>query len=788
MNASSIGAASKILRRVVVDTGDANVEHSLVITVDRGPLKLRVGSSSQDDDYISETSISTGYHNLAFVPTGNFYIYMESQSLTNKIIGNISIGASGVTSITAPWDANDLDKVRYDQSADVVYVDCLDVPPKKIERRGTGRSWSIVNYAPDNGPFFPVASSTAKLYPSYFYGNTRIESDTPFFSSDHVGSLLRLFHDGQSGVWPLGARDAVSDPIEMTGLSDTGTPGASSERRVVFSAAGTYTGTITIERSIDSKDYGFKTVSTQITTPTDTGTFTKTIDDPDDNLKCWYRAKLSSYTSGVALITATYAGGGVTGIARVTGYNSNTSVDVEVLKRFSDTGPTSNWQEGYWSEAQSFPTAVCLHGGRLAHAVGGNIFLSVADDYENFDGGTLGDAAPIIRTLGSGPVDNIYYLVSLLRLIVGTAGAELALRSSSIDEPLTAQNSSARTFSTQGSKNMRAVKMDTRTIFVQRSGQRVFMVGFGVRGDGLGDYEGVELTLLVPDLLAAGIVDIAIQRQPDTRIHFALADGTVAILTYEPQEEVICWSKWETDGAVERVMSLPGTTEDAVYYHIRRTINGVTKRYLEKWALEADCMGDTGLSWLADCAKSYTDTGRSATLTGFSHLAGEQLIVWADDTGQSTAGKDLSPDVNGVQTTYLVDTGAGSITLNSAVHHAVAGLPYSATWKSAKLAYGAEGGSALAQMKRLAQIAFVLYQTHNNGLFFGGDTGNLDALPRMINGASVDPDAIFETFDQAAMVFPGTNNTDARIYLKAKAPRPAMVLAAIPSVQTNERI
>ena len=792
LNANGTGALARRKKHVVVDTGDLDVEHSLVLRVDRGPITLRVGSSDGDDDYISETSLATGYHNLAFTPSSDFYVSLQTTSLVNRVIGSMGIGDSGTVEITAPWAASNLDDIRYDQSADVVYVDCAGIKPSKIERRGTGRSWSIVDYAPNDGPFLPFPSNSAKLSLSHFYGNTTLNSDIPLFSPGHAGSLIRAFHEGQGGQWALGALDAKTDPIEVVGISDTdtGTHDANNERRIVIAASGTWAGAITIERSFDDPEFGFKTLSTQIfATPTDTGTFTATIDDPEDNIRVWYRARISSYTSGTAIVTITYNAGGVTGIARITGYNSNTDVDVEVLSRFSDTGVTDNWQLGYWSTARGFPTSVALHGGRLAHGQGGSVFLSVADDFESFDEAVEGDAGPIIRTLGSGPVDNIFYLVSLLRLVIGTAGAEITMRSSAIDEPLTPDNSSAVPFSTQGSANLRAVKMDTRAIMVQRSGQRVFMIG--PAENTLADYEGFELTLLVPDLLEIGVVSIAVQRQPDTRIHCVLADGRVAILTYEPTEEVICWSIWETDGSVEQAMVLPGLTEDAVYYHINRTINSATKRFLEKWALESECMGDTGLSWIMDCASSYTDTGRTNSLTDIAtHLVGSSVILWGDlDTG-STPFVDLSPDVAGVQTTYTVDTGGDvTLSLTEGVHHAVAGLPFTADWRSTKLAYAAEAGTALTQMKRAAQVGLVLFQTHNRALQIGSDTGNLDSLPQIIDqGGPVDADKIFGTFEDFAFSINSKYSADERLHIRAKAPRPATVLAAAVSVETNERV
>ena len=794
-NATSIGALARAEKRVMVS--DTGTEHALAVYVERGPITLRCGSSQRDDDYIRETMLGTGYHNLAFTPAGNFWVTLQSDAVANRIIGSLAISDSGTVEVTAPWDAADLENIRYDQSADVVYVDCDGVRPSKIERRGTGRSWSVVDYVPSDGPFLPAASSSAKLSISHFFGNTTLNSDRPFFTIDHVGALVRIFHDGQGGQWRLGAAGAQTDPIEVTGISDTGTATSTSDRRLVFSVSGVWAGRLTIERSFDGDDRGFKPISGNIGNASDTGTFTTTINDPDDNVKVWYRARIADtgtgsdgYTSGVAVVSVTYGGGGVTGIARITNYNSNTSADVEVLSRFSDTGPATNWQEGYWSDAQSFPSAVALYGGRLSHANGGNLFLSVSDEYETFDDATIGDAAPIIKTLGSGPVDSIRFLIPKLRMIIGTDGSELALISSSLDEPVTAANANARSFSTQGSANLRAVHLDMRAIHVQRSRQRLFMIG--PSQNAFGDYESFELTLLVPDLLAAGVVSIAVQRQPDTRIHCVLANGKAGVLTYEPQEEVICWTMWEGDtgtgAAVEKVAVLPGLSEDAVFYHVRRTINGATKRYLEKWAKESECVGDTGLTWLMDCARSYTDTGRTNVLADIAtHLVGESVVAWGSLDSGSTPHVDLSPDVNGVQTRYTVDTGGDvTLSLTQGVHHAVVGLPFQADWKSTKLSYGAEMGTALGQVKRVGKIAFVLHQTHNNGLSFGADSGHLDPLPRVHRGAVIDDDAIHETFDETAMPFSGEYNPDSRVHLRAKSPRPATVLAAIPAVQTNE--
>ena len=631
----------------------------------------------------------------------------------------------------------------------------------------------MVEYAPGNGPFLPGRSARVRLNVDATFGNTQLNSDLPFFTSNHTGALLRAFHNGQSGVYNLGREDVVSDVFEMTGI---GTGSDTAERRLKIVTTGTWTATITVQRSFDGPDIGFHDTSTTITTNTTTN-----IDDSDDNLTVWYRLKIKTgdFTSGTAICTATYNNGGKSGICRVTGMADPfdaTSVNVEILSRFSSTDNSDDWQEGSWSAAQAYPSSVAIYEGRLWHGGGAQIFGSVSDDYENFNDETEGDSGPIVRSVGRGPVDVVYFLLPLLRLVMGTAGSEIAVRSSSYDEPLTPSNNSAKPVSTQGSANVQAVQLDTLGVFVQRSGKRVFSLQFDF---GAGDYKSKELTLLVPDLLDAGVVSLAVQRQPDTRLHFVLEDGNVAILTYEAQEEVLCWSLLETEGSVERAMVLPGDDEDQVYYHAKRTINSVTKRYLERWALESECQGGA-LSWIADCAVSYTGAA-TATITGLSHLEGEDVVVWAN-------GVDVTPDdANGDQ--QLLTVSGGELALPSAKTNVVVGLPFNADWQSTKLAYAAAAGTALAQMKRTDHIAFILADVHNRGLFFGRDFSNLDPLPLMIDeGAEVDADEVFSEFDQASMPFPGLWDSDSRICLRAKAPRRVTIMAVVPTIQTNDKI
>lgn len=820
LDARTVGGTAKATCKLALgDTGEANAEGSdtggielgLAVHIVRGPVQMRLGTDTGLDDIIAETTLRTGYYSLGFVPTdtGGLHLTFSSDKDVDRIVGSVAIESAGTMTVTTPWGADNLDDIRYAQSADVVFVACYGIKPMRIERHGAGRSWSCVEYLTSGGPFFPTRSNDAKLRLGATYGNTTLEADKNTFDSGHVGALFRVLNDGQGGTYLMASSDAYSDVWKVTGINDTGSPG---ERRSLITASDTgsdgatdFNGRLSIQRSFEGPDGGFRNQFTF----TDSGTRAET--DSDDNITVWYRMAIRSdtgdYVASGLSVNVLYEGGAKDGVCRVIKYNSPTSVDVEVLSRFAhnDSGnhPTpleysADWAEGRFSDAQTWPSSVALHEGRLWWFGGSQLYGSVSDDYENFNAGTEGDSAPIVRTLNTGPVDRIHWAVTLLRLFIGTASEEIALRSTSLDEPLTPTNMAAKSTSTIGSANLRAIRIDDRAIFVNRAQKRVFMIAFNAEAN---DYRPEELTLLVPDLLS-GVQSIAVQRQPDTRVHCVLSDGSVAIATYEAQEQVLCWSLYKStaaSGAVEKVAILPGQNEDKVYYHVRRTINGSTKRYLERQATEAESVNDTGASWLMDCGIEATisDTG---VATGLDHLEGEEVIVWRT--------KDLSyDDTGGNQTTYTVssgiiqlgtaDTGAGALTAQIGLPYIkrVTGKEMDAEYQSTKLAYGAAAGTALTMPKRVDHVGLILGPTHNNGLFMGTrlDTGGLQRLPRVIRGrvlndTGADANEVFSAEDLEPIAVAGNVGSDERLCLGAKAPRIATAMAAVVTMQTTDKL
>jgi hypothetical protein len=755
------GGTATVRQQVTVSGGDQNVEHALRIVVGRGPVTFRCGSTSGGDEYIRETALRTGVHSLSFTPSGNFFVQFQAAREIDRIVTSIAVEAGGVVSLPAPWLAADLEKLRWDQSADVLFVACDGYQQRRIERRST-RSWSVVLYQTENGPFsVGPTSAGVRLKPGAVNGNTTLTSNQPFFKPGHVGALFWVFHERQFIDEYLAADNVFTAPIRVSG------PEPQNDRRYTVQVSGTWSGTLRLQRSADGPFEGFNNILTA--SGPFTGNTTRAIQDPFENQILWYRVGFlpGTYTSGAARVRITYEGGGDYGICRVTGYTSPTEVDIEILRPFKWDEFSDNWREGTWSDVRGWPTAVALHEGRMSWAGRSRFWLSVSDSFENFDTSFEGDAGPLDRSIGRGPVDTIHWMLPSQRLLLGTTGSEISIRSSSFDEPLSPTNANGKACSTQGSAPVPAILVNSRGIYVQRSGKKVFELVYDIEAS---DYTSRDLTLLSPDIAPSGIRWTASQEQPDTRLHFVLNDGTLAVMTYEPSEELMCWAIMQTDGVIENVASLPGAEEDEVYCVVRRTINGNTRRFIERFAMESEAIGGT-VNKMADCfiiVENVTGT----TVTGLSHLEGKEVVAWGE-------GRDLG--------TYTVSS--GQITLESEVDGAdvVVGLGYSGPWKSTKLAYGAQMGTALTQPKKLSYLGVIAANMHDRGIKYGPSFDEMDDLPRMHEELEVDADTIFPEFDAPMFEFDGDFNTDSRLYLMAQAPRPVTLLACVIGMDTEEK-
>jgi hypothetical protein len=165
-------------------------------------------------------------------------------------------------------------------------------------------------------------------------------------------------------------------------------------------------------------------------------------------------------------------------------------------------------------------------------------------------------------------------------------------------------------------------------------------------------YQDVERTILSSHLFDGyTIIDWAYQEIPHSIVWAVRVDGVLLGLTYLKDQDIYAWHRHDTDGTIENVCCVPGdSTGDAVYLVVKRTINGATKRYIERMNSRI-ILTDTTLRGtdnrlvgsveddlsLMDSALSYNGwnaTGASMTLSGGTDWVYTETLTLTCSTSQ----------------------------------------------------------------------------------------------------------------------------------------------------------
>lgn len=763
----SNGVAQAIREQAVtIAAADQGVEHCVRIEVLRGPVSFQIGSTSGASDLFAESSLAVGQHCLAFTPSGGTAYLRFFSRFIRLIRVDFCTITTGDLELTTPWGTQDaLRSIRYDQSADVLFLAAQNgfgasLHPRRIERRGDGRSWSLVAYAPEDGPFRVENLTPTTITASGLTGNVTLTASRPVFHIDHeppdegVGALFSLTSTGQNVTASITAENTFTSSIQVIGVDST--------RAFTIVRSGTFTATITLQRSLDSEVGPFSDVSGESYTTAGT----KSYNDGLDNTIAWYRigVKTGDFTSGTVEVRLTDSEGSIRGIVRITAVASSTSASAEVLTALGSTTATDIWQEGEWSTRRGYPSAVKFHSLKLYWAGSGKAHGSVSDGFSSFDETFEGDAGPINRNLTSGPVDKISWIASLRRLIFGAQGAEVSVVTSTLDEPITPTNFDPRRTSGQGSGNVQAADTDDAVFFVNRSNKKLFLLEPDASGF---NYVPTDLLKYAPEAAYPGIVAVAVARQPETMAFCVLADGTCLVLLRDATEDVNSLTLIETDGEILDVLVMPaldGNLDDEVHLVVAR--DGGT--YAEKLAQQIETRG--GVTNKTCDSFVYYSGAATTVITGLGHLEGQAVVVWG----------------NGVRVPGTFTVSGGQITLPSEVTTACVGLYQRGRWRSTKLAYLAPNGkSALGARKKVHGLGLVLGPTERACLEYGPTFDLLDPLPEIVFHEELT--AELDALEDDMFEFPRDDwTTDARVCLQAEAPGYANVLAMTVDMESSK--
>ncbi len=180
--------------------------------------------------------------------------------------------------IALPYASEDLDKLYFSQSGDVVYIAHPSYPLRTITRYGQ-TDWRTQEVNLIDGPYLPVHTGDITLTPSATQGDITITASTAVFSSTDVGRPVRIMHAFNPNVkWGAAKITAYISPtsVQATVFDNypfMNTNASKAWRLGAFSETTGYPSTVTFfeQRLVLGKGngvYGSKTGQYEIFSPT----------------------------------------------------------------------------------------------------------------------------------------------------------------------------------------------------------------------------------------------------------------------------------------------------------------------------------------------------------------------------------------------------------------------------------------------------------------------------------------------------------------------------------------
>lgn len=499
------------------------------------------------------------------IPSGQTFTYVSGGTLTKAL------------SITTPYQEDELADIRFAQSADVMTLTHQGYYPSELTRTAP-TTFSFAAIADiETGPFLDINETTTTLTSSADSGTVTLTASASIFNANHIGALVILYVQDLSALPPW-------EPAKSITAGDL----RLSNGKVYEAANTATTGTVP-----PSHDEGSQF-------------------DGAGNVEWGYLHSLY----GVARITA----------------QAGTTATATVLDFMPVVTPatTENWAFGAWSEDQGYPAIVTYYGDRLVFANTlerpQDQYASKTGDYHNFSvSSPQVDDDAITQTLNSRQTNAIVELVPLEQLVSLTANGSWA--SPNRGESWSPETVGFYRQANTGAANLRSIMAGEGAIYAERFGTRLRTLEFAYDRDKFG---GKELTVLARHLFKEGtIVDMDYAEYPDGILWVVRSDGVLIGMTYLPEQEVIAFSRHDTDGYFERVCVIPEEGRDAVYFVVRRTINGTEVHYLERLANRSDDVMD---AFYVDCGLSYdgrNTTSTTITVTGASYDGGQSVTLTA---------------------------------------------------------------------------------------------------------------------------------------------------------------
>jgi len=734
--------------------------------------------------------------------------------------------------IVTEYQESDLPKLKFTQSADVLYIVHPNHVPRTLTRLAHD-SWDLFTLPFVNGPFMPSnfdeekTLTSNKTSPSDPLAGV-LESDFDIFTSGHIGALFKIRHYVQ----------AESLAMTISGNGNSASLRVGKTWR--FITHGVWSGKVKVERSLD----GGTTWTTLGGPWSSNDDFNVNTYGTEDDI-CLLRVASYGWISGSISADLIAEPWTANGIVKVTAVTDSMTASITVLKELGHTTVTSDWSEGSWSIERGFPSVVVFYQDRLTLAATKTepqtVWPSKTGSYYDFGRSSpLVDSDSISLCLPSRKMNGIKSLVPLSNILALTSATEWSIGPGSKDA-ITPTSIKAECEGYRGCSDMEPVVVGKRAIFAESMGSLVRDIAYDFSKGG---FDGDDLSILSTHLFERRkIVEAAYQQSPDSIIWFVCNDGKLISLTYHKEQEILAWSLHETDGEYESIASIPGENYHEIWFVVKRG----NKRFIEKMVqrMESTEVRD---QFFVDCGLTYdqpmvisniTKSGMKLVVTCSAHglsngdtvdisdvvglmettltideiVSLVSLVNWqryeisniTTDTFEIDEDGTTSTDyISGGNVRLVVDTitglnhlegktvailgdgsvqnkkvvTSGQIVLDSPVSIAHVGLPYTSELCTLSVDPAMQNGTSQGRLKIISQV--MIKFLNSRGGLVGVDEDHLYELPQRTNEPLGQPINLFS--DDQEISLDGNYTTNGQIMFRQQDPLPVTILAIIPDV------
>lgn len=653
--------------------------------------------------------------------------------------------------VVTPYLDTDLPLLKYTQSADTIFLAHPNHAPMTLERVADN-NWVLMSFAFLNGPYMPANANTSlTLRTDLFAGTGELFASAALFEPGHVGTFFRVNaivsnQTTTSTLALLGATTAAISGYKTWKIVTTGTWAGDVQIQVAFTTTGPVWTKIQDLTSNNDANY-----NTSGAIPYDFPVFIRA------------QAEL---TSGSVTVVISCDDFNYDYNLKVTAYTSSTDVTVSQVAQFggwpnATIASTDDWSEGSWSAVRGWPSAVTFFQDRLGWASTPaepqGSWWSETGNYPNYGvSDPLVDSDAIAVAMPTRKLNQVKHLLPMtINLALTSSGAISIGPGGSGDFTPTSVDVRPQPF--HGAADASPVIVGLEAIFVQA---RSALIRNMVYQYFTNIFTSTILNLMSMHLFTNyTILDMTYAESPDSQIYAVRSDGQLLCFTYLPEQQVMAWTHWDTNGSFESCCVIPSSTYDELWVVVNRP-NG---RFIERLAQRLPTT-DTKDQFHVDCGIDYNGAAAS-TISGLSYLNGQQVRCLADGN---------------VQGPFTVV--AGSITLRAPASLVHIGLAYTCDVETLNVEVPGQDGTTQGKRGRVTYVTMRV--TDSLGGFIGPSSAKLHAII-MSQAPSLDSYAPLFSGDLEKISITPDWKSNGRMFYRQTDPLPFTITGLFPVVETG---